>query len=105
MIPVQLYIDSALLPMCVMCVQYNDISFILRGKTRLKVLNELKNAKTPTQISQSLDTPRSNVSRCILELEKKGFVICLTPNEKMGRLYKLTDFGEKVLDKIKNETI
>jgi DNA-binding MarR family transcriptional regulator len=56
-------------------------------------------------VSQAIDARRSNTSRAILELKKKGFIICLTPDEKRGRFYKITDIGEKVLQKIENELV
>ncbi|NPE27654.1 MarR family transcriptional regulator [Methanococcoides sp. SA1] len=71
----------------------------------MKVLKELKNPKTPTQVSKLLDIKGPSASRCILGLEKRGFLVCLTPDEKMGRLYKTTEFGEKVLSKIENESM
>ena len=88
-----------------MCVSYSDMSFILRGKLRMKILKELNNPKTPTQVSKLLDVKRPSASQCIIGLEKKGYLTCLTPDEKKGRYYKITEFGEKVLSKIEEESM
>lgn len=84
---------------------YDLVSFILRGKFRKKILIELKTPKTPTQLSKKLAIQRSNISRCILELEKKGLLVCLTPNEEMGRLYQISELGKNVLERMENDEI
>ena len=84
---------------------YDLVSFVLRGKFRKKILIELKTPKTPTQLSKKLAIHRSNISRGILELEKKGMLICLTPNEEMGRLYQISEIGKSVLERMENDKI
>ena len=81
----------------------NLISFVYRGKIRKKVLLNLKEPRTPTQLSTIIQTHRSTTSRTLLELEKKGLVKCLTPTEKMGRYYEISTLGKKLLDKMENE--
>lgn len=76
---------------------YGLASFVSRGKTRKMVLENLGRPKTPTQLSNLLQTHRSTVSRSISQLRKKGLVVCLTPKEKTGRLYKISRKGEGVL--------
>lgn len=71
-----------------------------RGKIRKEVLENLKEPKTPTQLSHIINTQRSTVSRSILALESKELVRCLTPNEKMGRFYEITEKGKEVLDSL-----
>ena len=80
---------------------YELISFVSRGKIRKKVLENLLEPHTPTELSVILKTHRSTISRAIIDLEKKALVICITPKEKMGRYYQVTDEGKKILKKIK----
>lgn len=80
---------------------YNLISFVSRGKVRSKVLKNLLDPHTPTELSQMIKTHRSTTSRAILALEKKGLVECLTPEEKMGRYYQTSQKGIEILKKIK----
>jgi len=82
---------------------YELISFVSRGKIRKVVLSNLVKPHTPTELSHIIKTHRSTTSRTILALEIKGLVKCITPKEKMGRYYEITDIGKKVLQKIKGE--
>jgi DNA-binding MarR family transcriptional regulator len=80
---------------------YNLISFVSRGKIRKKVLFNLNKPLTPTQLSEKIKTHRSTTSRTLLELKERGLVKCITPNENMGRFYKITQQGKKIIDNIK----
>ena len=80
---------------------YDLISFVSRGKVRRKVLENLKEANTPTKLSQIIKTHRSTTSRAILALEKRGLVKCITPDESMGRYYETTSLGKKILRELK----
>jgi DNA-binding MarR family transcriptional regulator len=82
---------------------YDLISFVTRGKIRKKVLLNLDVPLTPTQLSEKIKTHRSTTSRTLLELEEKKLVKCITPKEKMGRLYSLTNNGKKLLKIMKKE--
>ena len=80
-------------------------SFIVRSKQRKEILRSLETPKTPTQIGSKLDISISHVSRTLKNFVERGIVDCLTPQEKIGRIYKLTSKGEEILDKIKNDGI
>jgi DNA-binding MarR family transcriptional regulator len=80
---------------------YDLISFVIRGKIRKKVLLNLDKPLTPTQLSEKIKTHRSTTSRTLLELEDKGLVKCITPNENMGRFYEITKQGKKIMGNIK----
>ena len=79
---------------------YELVSFVSRGKIRKVVLSNLVKPHTPTELSHIIKTHRSTTSRTILALESKGLVKCITPKEKMGRYYEITDIGKKVLTKV-----
>lgn len=76
---------------------YALLSLLARSKNRRIVLQQLSEARTPTEISKNVKLQRSSVSRTINELENDGLVRCLTPKERMGRLYQLTKLGKKLL--------
>lgn len=77
---------------------YELVSFVGRGKVRRKVLRALLKPNSPTELARQLDIERSTVSRTILALEKKGLLECLTPDERMGRYYRATETGKKVVE-------
>lgn len=79
---------------------YELISFVTRAKNRKLVLTNLIKPQTPSGLSIQLKLHRSAVSRAILELESKDLVKCLTPGEKMGRYYQITEKGRKILKEI-----
>jgi predicted transcriptional regulator len=76
---------------------YELISFLSRSKNRRTVLKNLENPITPTELASKLKIQRSTISRAILELMDKKLAKCLTPKEKMGRLYQITNLGKKIL--------
>ena len=76
---------------------YNLVSFVARGSVRRKVLKALFRPNSPSELARILNIDRPSVSRTILALEKVGLVECLTPNEKLGRFYRTTDTGKKVV--------
>ena len=82
---------------------YNLISFVSRGKVRKKVLSNLIKPFTPTELAHIIKTHRSTTSRTILALESKGLVKCITPKEKMGRYYEITEMGKQILEKIRDQ--
>jgi len=77
---------------------YELISFLSRSKNRRMVLKNLEKPTTPTKLASKLEIQRSTISRAILELIDKKLVKCLTPKEKMGRLYQITSLGKKIQD-------
>jgi len=61
--------------------------FLKKGKLRKLVLNSLDKPKTATELSQELKKHRSSISRVLLELEKKGLVKCVNPEDDRFRHY------------------
>ena len=82
-------------------INWNDISFIMRGKRRKAILNLLDKPKTPTQLKEKTKLHFTTISRALIELEKTGFAKCLTPNQKLWRFYELTEKGKKIKEEIK----
>lgn len=66
----------------------------------MQIMELLKSkAMTPTEISKELKTHFSQITKNLLELEKRDLVECLTPSLRKGRLYGLTEKGKKILRK------
>lgn len=72
------------------------VSFVKRSKIRSEVLKALISPKTATELKKELGVHRSAASRALLEMAKKGLVKCLTPNEKVYRIYQITEKGKEV---------
>ena len=77
------------------------ISFVKSSDKRLRILSMLKHSvSTPSDISINLSIPISHVSSTLSELMENKIVICLTPERRKTKLYKITEKGVKVLSKI-----
>ncbi len=80
----------------------NLIGFILGSDYRHKILAELdKGIKTPKQVSREANLQINHVSNILKELSDRGLVKCETPDLRKGRLYRITDKGKEILEKIK----
>lgn len=82
-------------------MSWDDVSYVIASKTRKAVLLKLENPRTPTLLSKELNVNLANISRGLAELEDKNIVVCLTPNQKVGKIYSLTKKGNDVVNKIK----
>ena len=65
------------------------------------VFLSLETPKIPTQLAKSLKIHLPHVSRALSELGSKKLVICLTPAEKVGRIYALTDKGRRLFKMVR----
>lgn len=74
-----------------------DHIFLKRGRIREKVLENLKEPKTATELAKQLSKHRSSISRVLLDLEKKGFVTCINPEDSSFRHYQLTKKGKDLI--------
>ncbi len=61
--------------------------FLKKSKLRQLVWDNLKEAKTPTEVAKELKKERSSISRIMIDLEKKGFIECINPEDKTFRHY------------------
>lgn len=81
-------------------------AYTLNSKYRRAVLAHLAEAgrATPKGIADDAEIPRSHVSRALGELREKGVVELLVSEERsVGRYYGLTEVGEGVWDRLKDE--
>lgn len=82
-------------------MEWEDYSFIVRGRIRKNVLKAVEKPRTPSQISKITKISDSHVTRALKKMESKGFVRCLTPNESKGKVYELTEKGKEILKNIR----
>jgi len=75
-------------------------SFVVRSEQRKMLVIALKSPKTPTELSKELKLGTSHVSRTLKEFSDKKIVECLTPKEKIGKIYQLTSLGKEILEKL-----
>ncbi len=75
------------------------VAYVRASNRRKDIIKFLSyGLKTPTEIGDELDIRTNHISNLLADLKKHGLVVCATPNVRKGRLYKLTDNGNKVLE-------
>ena len=80
---------------------WGDVSYVIASKTRKAILLKLETPRTPTFLAKDIGINLANVSRALTELEGKDIVICLTPKQKVGKIYSLTKKGKDIVGQIK----
>lgn len=80
----------------------NAYSSIVSSETKIKILLALnERVLTPKKISELTKKRINHISMYLTQLKTTNLIVCLNENSKKGRLYKLTDLGNKVLDELK----
>ena len=64
----------------------------------LKALEE--NNKTPTQIAHDAGIKVNHISKVLKELKDKNLTVCINEHKRKNRIYKLTELGEEIADKL-----
>lgn len=81
-------------------------SWVVRGKQRRAVLEAIKKEDMiPTEIYKEAKkiNPKMSLnttSDVLKEFRDRKIVVCLNPKEKMGRLYRLTQKGKTIRNKL-----
>lgn len=80
---------------------WKKIGFVQASKKRPLVLKSLKETpKTPKQISNDTEINITNMSILLKQLSEINLIVCINPEVKRGRMYRLTKTGEEIADKI-----
>ena len=74
------------------------LKYIKRSKYRTDVLKSLNGyPQMPSEIAQYTKITPHHVSHTLKELKDDGLVLCINPKVSKGRIYKLTQKGEKIV--------
>ena len=78
------------------------IEYVEKSQYRSKVLKSLSNdAKMPSQIAKDTEIVQNHISNTLRQLKDHDLVECINPEVRKGRLYRLTDAGEKIIENLK----
>lgn len=75
-------------------------AWVKRGKRRQETLELFNKTVTPLTINDVHEKTKialSQASATIAELEQKGLIECLNPQDKIGKLYQLTKEGKEII--------
>ncbi|ADC47406.1 transcriptional regulator MarR family [Methanobrevibacter ruminantium M1] len=79
--------------------------YIKISKHREKVFKTLKDgSKKPSDIARETNLNINSVSLSLKQLTEKELVYLLNPDDKKGRLYKLTEIGETIIKEFDEKT-
>jgi predicted transcriptional regulator len=74
------------------------VSYVKASNHRTNIVKFLQyDLRTPKEIGKELNVRTNHISNLLADLRKKGIVVCVTPNVRKGKLYKLTEDGFNVL--------
>ena len=79
------------------------VGYLEVSSARKKTIKAIGNEKykLPSNICKETGLTSSQVSNALRDLKNKELVICLNESVSKGRLYKCTDLGLKILEKLK----
>ena len=82
------------------------LAWVLRGSQRREIIKVITGHKIPAQIYKEAiklnpKITRNSVSDVLREFKKKFVVKCINPEEKKGRIYELTNLGNRIVKHIK----
>ncbi|WP_405309035.1 transcriptional regulator [Methanobrevibacter sp.] len=78
-----------------------EISYVNISKYRTKVMKSLDGeVLIPSQIAKNSGIRTNHISKVLAELKAHELVECINPEVRKGRLYRLTDKGEEIVNKI-----
>lgn len=79
---------------------WEQVGYVKRSPNRIKALSLLTAPIMPSELGREMKISLTHASKIIRELHSKKLVVCLNENLKLGRIYKITTQGKKVLNSL-----
>jgi DNA-binding HxlR family transcriptional regulator len=77
------------------------MKYINRSSYRVRTIKAIgTDVKIPKEISRDSGILQNHLSNVLRELKEKNVVECLNPNMRKGRLYRLSEDGLDILNKL-----
>ena len=78
-----------------------EVGYVKISTYRTKVMKSLDDqVKIPSQISKDSGILQNHISAVLKQLKEHELVECINPEVRKGRLYRLTDKGEEIVEKL-----
>lgn len=75
------------------------LEFVKRSMYRQNVLKSLEdNVLMPKEIAERSNIKTNHVSKVLAELKSKGLIEIINPEVRKGRLYRLTNLGDEIVN-------
>lgn len=74
-------------------------AYVLMSSYRIKALSVLNEHEvmTPKRIALECNVRPNHISKFLTELKERGCVVCINPEVRKGKLYKITSLGKEIL--------
>lgn len=80
---------------------WNEVGYVKISKYRKKVLISIsKGPKISSKIAEDIEVKNNYVFKTLKELKEHNLIMCINPEVRKVKIYKLTDLGKKVVEKI-----
>ena len=77
------------------------VDYVKKSQYRSKILKSLADdVKMPSQIAKDTGIVQNHISNSLRQLKEHELIECINPEVRKGRLYRLTENGEEIVDKI-----
>ena len=77
------------------------LAFVKASKHRTNIVKSLHRCnKTPKELSIELSVHQNTISTILRQLRDQEIVEVINPGARNGRLYKLTEMGEAIVEKL-----
>ncbi|WP_296792246.1 transcriptional regulator [uncultured Methanobrevibacter sp.] len=78
-----------------------ELEFVKNSQYRIKVIKTLEgNVKMPNEIATDAGIEKKIISNIIKQLREQDILVCINPEVRKGRLYRLTDLGNEIAKKL-----
>ena len=87
-------------------MDWKKYAWVRRGKRRLdtlRIFSKTKNPLTINDIHLVSKVAISQASATVAELQEANLVKCLNPEDKIGKLYTITEEGRKIVNTIEEQ--
>lgn len=75
------------------------LAYVNCSSYRVKTVKALANeVKIPTDIAKDAEILPNHISKVLRELKETGVAECINEEARKGRLYRLTDIGEELVE-------
>lgn len=82
-------------------MENETLRYVNKSSYRIKVLKSLgEDAKMPKEIASDSGILPNHISNVLRQLKEKEVVECINPEVRKGRLYRLSDDGLNILNKL-----
>ena len=76
-------------------------AYVSISSYRKKAVKSLKDdVKMPMEISRDTGIRKNHISKVLRELKDCGVAECINEEVRRGRLYRLTEIGEEIVDRL-----